>query len=65
MVGADGLSIKINIDAHHGEGYYAREHDIGVDYQYNKDISLGAVYSNIDDRAESFQNLRVFFNYGF
>ncbi|MFK5976205.1 MAG: OprD family outer membrane porin [Sulfurovum sp.] len=65
VVGIEELSMKLNIDTHKGEGYDAREYDVGFDYQYSKDISLGAVYSNIDDRAESFQNLRVFFNYGF
>lgn len=65
IVGLEGLSIKVDIDDHHGESYFSNEYDVGFDYHYSKDISLGAIYSNIDDRDESFKNLRVFLNYHF
>jgi len=65
VVGAEGLSFVANIDAHHGDQYYAREYDVGGEYQYNEKLNFSAIYSDIDDRADSFKNLRVFANYTF
>lgn len=64
-VGIDGLSAKANIDSHHGSAYRAREYDIGLKYRYDQKLNISAVYSNVEDRDASFQNLRVFVNYGF
>jgi len=63
--GAEGLNCIINIDAHHGDQYYAREYDLRMEYTYSNTINLSAIYSVIDDRDESFKNLRMFVNYSF
>jgi hypothetical protein len=65
VVGVEDLMLRVNIDAHHGEQYYAREYDIVAEYSYSDTMNISAVYSNIDDRDESFKNLRVFANYSF
>lgn len=65
IAGAEGLMLTVHIDDHHGSKYYAREYDIAAAYQYNEKTSFNAVYSNIDDKEESFKNLRVFANYSF
>ncbi len=65
VLGVDRLNFTANIDTHHGDSYHAREYDIGVEYQYSDTIKISAIYSDIDDRDESFKNLRVFTNYTF
>ena len=65
VVGVEGLIVRANVDAHHGEQYYAREYDVAVEYNYSDTMNISAVYSNIDDRDESFKNLRIFANYSF
>ncbi len=63
-IGADGLEIHIDMDAHHGKGY-SSEYDVGVTYEYNDKLDFSMIYSHIDDNDESFENLRVFGNYRF
>ena len=65
VVGEEGLIVRANIDAHHGDHYRAREYDIGMEYAVNDAVNISAVYSNVDDRDDSFKNLRVFANYSF
>ena len=65
VIGLDGLSLTVNIDAHTGKKDYASEYDIGIEYVYSDHINLAAIYSDIDDGDESFSNLRVFANYTF
>ena len=65
VVGAEGLTLRANIDAHHGDQYRAREYDIGMEYAYSDSVNVLAIYSDIDDRDESFKNLRIFANYSF
>ena len=65
VAGAKGLTLLVNIDAHHGDNYYAREYDVVAEYSYSDRMNITAIYSNIDDRDESFKNLRIFANYSF
>ena len=64
-IGMEEWSITTNIDAHHGNAYRAREYDVSVVYQYDEKSSLSLIYSHIEDRETSFQNLRLFANYAF
>jgi hypothetical protein len=65
VAGIKGLTLVANIDGHHEDLYHAKEFDIGMAYNYSDTLQFSAVYSDIDDKEESFQNLRVFANYRF
>jgi len=65
VIGLNGLSLVANIDAHHGYVDSANEYDLGIEYVYNDSLNVSAIYSDIDDKEESFRNLRVFVNYTF
>jgi len=44
------------------------ELDVALEYRYNDDIGLNAIYSDIEDKSfanASFENVRVFVNYSF
>lgn len=65
VAGAEGLSFIVNIDAHHGSQYHAREYDLAMEYTYSDTVNFSVIYSDVNDRDDSFQNLRIFANYGF
>ncbi len=65
VIGAEGLLLTANIDAHHGSQHCANEYDLGIEYAYSDTVNVSAIYSDVDDRDESFQNLRIFVNYSF
>lgn len=65
VASVEGLVFIVNIDAHHGNQYHASEYDLAMEYTYSNTVNFSAIYSNVDDRAESFQNLRFFANYTF
>ena len=61
----DNLNLIGSIDAHRGKKNNSREYDLGVEYSYNENIDFTAIYSDIKDKEEDFQNLRLFLNYKF
>lgn len=61
----EGLTVAINVDGHHGDLYHAKEYDVAMAYDYSEVLRFSAIYSEIDDQDESFNNLRVFANYSF
>jgi imipenem/basic amino acid-specific outer membrane pore len=61
----EGLTFAINVDGHHGDLYHAKEYDVAMAYAYSEVLHFSAIYSEIDDKDESFNNLRVFANYSF
>jgi len=65
VLGAEGLSFALNIDGHHGSRQHAHEYDFTVDYSYSDSLNLTAIYSDVDDKTDSFKNLRIFANYTF
>jgi imipenem/basic amino acid-specific outer membrane pore len=65
VAGIDGLTFTVNIDGHHEDLYHAKEYDVGMEYAYSEALNFSAVYSDVDDKDESFKNLRVFANYSF
>lgn len=65
VAGAEGLSLIVNIDDHHGSQYHASEYDLAMEYTYSDRVNFSAIYSDVDDRDDSFQNLRFFANYSF
>jgi hypothetical protein len=65
VVGVEGLSFALNVDGHHGDRQHAHEYDFTVDYGYNDSLNFTAIYSDVDDKTDSFKNLRIFANYAF
>ena len=65
VVGMEGLTFVVNIDGHHEDLYHAKEYDIGMEYSYSDSLDFSAVYSDINDKEESYRNLRIFANYSF
>jgi imipenem/basic amino acid-specific outer membrane pore len=62
VTGAEGLYFSVNIDAHQDD---TSEYDLGIKYIYNDRINFSAIYSDVEDVDNSFQNLRIFANYSF
>lgn len=65
VAGLEGLVLAAHLDIHSSEEDDASEYDLVATYDYNDRLNFSAIYSHIDDRDESFKNLRVFANYTF
>jgi len=66
VIGLEGLVLTANADVHsNGTKDDANEYDLIATYKYNDSLNFSAIYSDIDDREDSFKNLRVFANYIF
>ena len=65
IAGMEGLTLVVNIDGHHDDLYHAKEYDVGMEYSYSDSLYFSAVYSDINDKEESYRNLRIFANYSF
>lgn len=62
VTGAEGLHFTVNIDAHQDD---SSEYDLGMEYIYNDRMNFSAIYSDVEDGDNSFQNLRIFVNHSF
>jgi hypothetical protein len=62
VVGAQGLSFIVDIDAHQDNN---SEYDLVMEYIYDDTVNFSAIYSDVDDKGDSFKNLRIFANYSF
>jgi len=65
VIGAEGLLLRANIDAHHGSQHCANEYDLGIEYAYSDTVNVSAIYSDVENEDLSFKNLRIFANYHF
>ncbi len=65
VAGLDGLVLAAHVDVHSSGVEDAHEYDLVATYEYNDRLNFNAIYSDIDDRDDSFKNLRVFANYTF
>jgi len=66
-IGLDGVVVTLKRDIHSSsiKEKSANEYDFIINYSYSNRLNFSAIYSDIDDREDSFKNLRVFANYLF
>ncbi len=68
VVGANGLTLSAGkLTLEDANGVEGDELDIVASYAFNDDLSIDAIYSDIDDKinGDKFKNTRVFVNYTF
>lgn len=62
VAGMEGVNLTLNIDTHQE---HTQEYDVGVAYYYSPTVNFSALYSDVEERDNAFQNFRMFVNYSF
>lgn len=62
VAGMEGVNLTLNVDAHQE---HTQEYDVGVAYYYSPTVNFSALYSDVEERDNAFQNFRMFVNYSF
>jgi hypothetical protein len=68
IIGIEGLSLSVGkLTLTDTTGTHSDELDITLSYAFNDNLSIDAIYSDVDDtiNADAFKNSRVFINYSF